>query len=382
MGPLDGLTILELAGIGPGPFCGMMLADMGAEVIRIERASANFVVPDPLQRSRKSIALNLKSPEAVAVLLNMVEQADGLFEGFRPGVAERLGLGPEDCLGRNPKLVYGRVTGWGQDGPLAQAAGHDLNYIALSGALHAIGRAGEKPVPPLNLVGDFGGGGMLLAYGMVCGLLRAERTGQGDVIDAAMVDGTLAQMAMFFGFRAMGNFDEQTGTHFLSGAAHYYDTYQTKDGKFVSIASLEPQFYVELIERAGLDSATFADAGFRNPFQPGDLPAWATLKAELAAVIATKTQAQWCELLEGTDVCFAPVLTTTEAAEHPHNQARRATLEVDGVLQGAPAPRFHQAGTHAPTPPPSPGSDTKAVLERFGFSKTEIDGLAESGALS
>lgn len=381
MGPLEGLTLLELAGIGPGPFCGMMLADMGAEVIRVERASSGHALPDPLQRSRRSIALNLKCPEAIEVVLTMVEKSDGLFEGFRPGVVERLGLGPEACLRRNPKLVYGRITGWGQEGPLAKAAGHDMNYIALSGALNAIGRAGQKPVPPLNLVGDFGGGGMLLAYGMVCGLLRAQRTGQGDVIDAAMVDGAMAQMAMFFGFRAMGLFDEQTGTHFLSGAAHYYDTYETSDGKFVSIGSLEPQFYAELIQRAGLDPDDFAGAGF-DPRNPGDLKSWAPLKEKLAAVIKARSQAQWCEVMEGTDVCFAPVLTTTEAAEHPHNRARQATVEVGGVLQGAPAPRFQAAGTHTPTPPRAPGTDTHSVLARFGFNSSDIESLSECGALS
>lgn len=381
MGPLEGLTILELAGIGPGPFCGMMLADMGAEVIRVERATSQRVLPDPLQRSRKSIALDLKRPEAIEVILKMAEKADGLFEGFRPGVVERLGLGPDVCLQRNAKLVYGRITGWGQEGPLAKAAGHDMNYIALSGALNAIGRAGEKPVPPLNLVGDFGGGGMLLAYGMVCGLLRAQRTGQGDVIDAAMVDGALAQMAMFFGFRAMGIFDEQTGTHFLSGAAHYYDTYETSDGRFVSIGSLEPQFYAELIERAGLEPAVFEHAGF-DPRDPGDLESWASLKEKLAAVIKARTQAEWCELLEGTDVCFAPVLSMSEAAAHPHNQARQATLEVGGVLQGAPAPRFQSAGVQAPQPPRIPGQDTQEVLARFGFNSSDIESLSECGALS
>ncbi len=381
-GPLAGLKILEIAGIGPGPFCGMMLADMGAEVVRVERRSGGTPLPDPLNRSRRSIALDLKSPQGAAVVLRLVESADALFEGFRPGVAERLGIGPEECLAANPKLVYGRMTGWGQDGPLAQAAGHDINYIALSGALHAIGRKGEKPVPPLNLIGDFGGGGMLLAFGMVCALLEASRSGKGQVVDAAMVDGSLALMAMFFGFRAMGLFDGGTGTQFLSGASHFYDTYETRDGRYVAIGSIEPQFYQLLIEKAGLDAAEFGPGVFRGVANDDTAALWQQLGAELARVFRTKTRDEWCEIMEGTDVCFAPVLTLDETAAHPHNRARRNVIEVDGVLQNAPAPRFSRTAPDAPSGPVPAGCDTDDVLQECGFDAEEIAALREAGVLT
>ena len=370
-GPLAGLRIIEIAGIGPGPFCGMMLADMGAEVVRVDRkASAGAPpLPDPLLRSRRSVALDLKSPDDIAILMGLVGKADALFEGFRPGVAERLGIGPEECLAVNPKLVYGRMTGWGQDGPLANAAGHDINYIALSGALHAIGRRGEKPVPPLNLIGDFGGGGMLLAFGMVCALLEAQKSGKGQVVDAAMVDGSMTLMAMFYGFCAMGLFDGDTGSHFLSGAAHYYDTYETKDGRYVAIGSLEPQFYKLLIEKAGLDAEEFGPAGFRGVVTPDTPGQWERLKVKLAEVFRQKTRGEWCELMEGTDVCFAPVLTLAEAASHPHNAARRNTVEIDGLLQNAPAPRFSRTRPGEPTPPRTPGVDNDAVLADWGIDR-------------
>jgi alpha-methylacyl-CoA racemase len=293
VGPLAGFRIIEVAGLGPGPFCGMMLGDMGAEVIRIDRPGTHARQRlDPLCRNRRSIVLDLKSPPAVEVLLRLVESADALYEGFRPGVAERLGFGPEACMARNPRLVYGRVTGWGQDGPLAMVAGHDINYIALSGALAGVGRAGEPPVPPLNLVGDFGGGGMLLAFGLVCALLEASRSGKGQVIDAAMIDGANALMATFHGFRALGLYDDRPGTHFLSGAAHYYDTYETRDGKHVSIGALEPQFYRLLIEKAGLDPGRFAAHGFDFRMDPATLGQehWPGLKAELARVFRSKTR--------------------------------------------------------------------------------------------
>ena len=302
-GPLFGFKIIELAGIGPGPFCGMMLADMGAEVIRVERISAAQATQAPkdvLTRNRRSIAVDLKSPAGVEAILRLVEKADGLIEGFRPGVTERLGLGPKDCQDKNPRLVYGRMTGWGQEGPMAQAAGHDINYISLAGALHAIGRNGERPVPPLNLVGDFGGGGMLLAYGMVCGLLEATKSNRGQVIDAAMVDGTAALMAMFYSMSASGVFGTERGTNMLDGGAHFYDTYETADGEYISIGSIEPQFYALLMEKAGLDA---------DYFQPQmDRGRWGELKAKLTEVFLTKTQAQWREIMEGSDVCFAPVL--------------------------------------------------------------------------
>jgi len=385
LGPLHGLRIIEVTGLGPGPFCGMMLADMGAEVIRVDRSSARPDSPvptDPLSRSHKSIALDLKNPRGVEVLLRLVGQADGLFEGFRPGVAERLGFGPDVCLRRKAKLVYGRITGWGQDGPLAHAAGHDINYIALSGALHAIGVAGGKPVPPLNLVGDFGGGGMLLAFGMVCALLQAQRTGVGQVVDAAMVDGALAQMAMSFGILAMGLFSGQPGGHALAGAAPFYDTYETADGRFVAIGSLEPQFFRLLLEKTGIPHAGFADAGFHSLYSAMDTGAWPELRRLLAAAFRQKTRDEWCALMEGSDVCFAPVLTLAEVHEHAHHRARKAVIEIAGVMQNAPAPRFSVTQPDRPTPPPRHGQDSDSVLETLGFSSAEILELRKDGIIT
>lgn len=368
MGPLSGYRIIELAGIGPGPFCGMMLSDMGAEVIRVDRTGGSPKAPkDVLQRNRKSIAVDLKSPEGVATVLRLVESADALFEGFRPGVTERLGLGPKDCMAKNPKLVYGRMTGWGQEGPMAQAAGHDINYIGLSGALHAIGRAGERPVPPLNLVGDFGGGGMLLAYGLVCALLEAQKSGKGQVVDAAMVDGAAALMAMFFSMSAGGAFTEQRGTNLLDGGAHFYDTYETGDGKHICIGSIEPQFYALLIEKAELDPAEFAPQ--MNPAE------WPRLKAKLTEVFKTKTRDEWCAIMEGTDVCFAPVLSIWEAPNHAHAKARDSFLEVDGIMQQAPAPRFDRTPASVQHGARIPGQDSNDVLSSFGFSAAEIAAL-------
>jgi alpha-methylacyl-CoA racemase len=347
-GPLAGLRIIEVAGLGAGPYCGMMLADMGAEVVRIERMPLlplRSALPDPLSRGRRSVALDLRKPAGVEALLRLVDGADALFEAFRPGVAERLGFGPEPCLERNPRLVYGRMTGWGQEGPLARAAGHDLNYIALSGALHSIGPKGGKPVPPLNLVGDFGGGGLLLAFGMVCALLERERSGRGQVIDAAMLDGAASMMAMFMGFRAMGMFDEAPGASLLGGAAHFYDTYETADGRFVAVAPLEPEFYGEFLDRVGLDRDRFLPHGFR--FGRMDESRWGELKAELAALFKTRSRDEWCALLEGTDACFAPVLALSEAPAHPHNEARGTFVEIDGVVQNAPAPRFSRSAPGA-----------------------------------
>ncbi len=382
MGPLHGTKIIELAGLGAGPFCGMMLADMGAEVIRIERPGPgrNHAL-DPLLRNRKSVACDLKNPRAIEAVLRLLETADGLFEAFRPGVAERLGLGPESCRARNKKLVYGRVTGWGQDGPLADAAGHDLNYIALSGALHLIGRTGQKPVPPLNLVGDFGGGGMLLAFGMVCALIEAQRTGHGQVVDAAMVDGANTLMAMFHGFQAMGLHSDDTGSSFLGGAAHFYDTYETQDGKYVSIAAIEPQFYDLLIERCGLDRRRFAPGVFDMQCNGATRRHWAELKTELADVFKTKTRDEWCEILEGSDACFAPVLTLTEAPAHEHNRARQAFVAVGGQLQAAPAPRFDRTPAARPRPGVPPGTHSREVLQSAGFGAEEISELIGSGAI-
>ena len=380
MGPLAGLRILEVAGIGPGPFCGMLLGDMGAEVIRVDRPGPDpLQAIDPLRRNRRSIALNLKHEAGVQVLLRLADKSDALIEGFRPGVTERLGIGPDVCRQRNPRLVYGRVTGWGQDGPLATAAGHDLNYLALSGALHAFGPKGEPPVPPLNLLGDFGGGGMLLAFGLICALLEAKNSGRGQVVDAAMLDGVNALMAMFHGFRAAGIFDEQPGTHFLSGAAHFYSTYETRDGKFIAVAAIEPAFYRQLIRLAGLDAERFGNQGF-DAFHP-DNPEWPRLKAELAGVFRTRTRDEWCALLEGTDACVAPVLTVSEASEHPHNVARRAFVTVNGVLQNAPAPRFSGTVPAAPRAPVAVGADSRAILEETGFASRDIDELLAAGTV-
>lgn len=374
MGPLHGFRIVELAGIGPGPFCGMMLSDMGAEVIRVDRISGGANRPkDVLARNRRSIGVDLKSPAGAATVLRIVEKSDALFEGFRPGVTERLGLGPEDCWARNEKLVYGRMTGWGQEGPLAQAAGHDINYIGLAGALHAIGHAGDRPVPPLNLVGDFGGGGMLLAYGLVCGLLEAQKSGKGQVVDAAMVDGAAALMAMFFSMGAAGVFKDQRGTNLLDSGSHFYDTYETQDGKYVCIGSIEPQFYALLVEKAGLDAERFA--------AQMDASKWPDYKRELTEVFKSKTRDEWCEIMEGTDVCFAPVLSIFEAPEHPHNRARNAFIELDGVVQPAPAPRFSRTEVAASHGARAPGEDSVAVLEDCGFSEDEIAQLKHDGVI-
>ncbi len=375
MGPLNGLRIIELAGIGPGPFCGMMLSDMGAEVIRVDRLSnATNRSKDVLARNRRSIGVDLKQQAGIEVVLRLCQSSAGLFEGFRPGVTERLGLGPDECMQRNGKLVYGRMTGWGQDGPLAQAAGHDINYIGLAGALHAIGRPGERPVPPLNLVGDFGGGGMLLAFGMVCGLLEAERSGKGQVIDAAMVDGAAALMAMFFTFRATGGFTDKRGTNLLDGGAHFYDTYETSDARHICIGSIEPQFYALLVEKAGLDAQRFKPQ--MDPRQ------WPALKEELAAVFKRKTQAEWVAIMEGTDVCFAPVLSIFEAPDHPHNRARGTFVNIDGVVQPAPAPRFSRTKAEISHGARRPGEDTDAVLRDCGFSAQEIKALQASNVVA
>jgi alpha-methylacyl-CoA racemase len=352
----------------------MMLSDMGAEVLCIERGIRPTSPHDPLQRGRTRIALDLKRPEGLQALLALVDRADVLFEGYRPGVAERLGFGPEVCLKRNPRLVYGRMTGWGQDGPLAPAAGHDINYIALSGALHAIGRLGEKPTPPLNLVGDFGGGGMLLAFGIACALFEAGRSGRGQVVDAAMIDGSIALMAMFIGMQRQGMSADRVGAHLLSGAAHYYDTYETRDGKFIAIGALEPQFYALLIEKAGLDPALYANAGMgtRDGMDPA---VWADLKQRLAAVIKTRTRDEWSAVFEGSDACVAPVLTLSEAPAHPHNRARGAFVEIAGQMQNAPAPRFSVTRPEQPTPPKQDRESVAALLERWGYEASTAESV-------
>ena len=373
MGPLNGFRIIELAGIGPGPFCGMMLSDMGAEVIRVDRIAKGVGAPkDVLQRNRQSVAVDLKKPEGIEVVLKLVESADALFEGFRPGVTERLGLGPDECMARNEKLVYGRMTGWGQDGPLAQAAGHDINYIGLSGALHAIGEPGGKPVPPLNLIGDFGGGGMLLAYGLVCALLEAQKSGKGQVVDTAMVDGAASLMAMFFSMAGRG-FDDERGTNLLDGGSHFYNTYETKDGEHVCVGSIEPQFYQLLVEKAGVDA---------NRFGPQmDRDRWSGFKDELEDVFKTKTRGEWCEIMEGTDVCFAPVLSVFEAPTHPHNVHRGTFIEVDGVVQPSPSPRFSRTTAEISHAARAPGEDSTEVLSSIGFAQDELDALREQGVI-
>lgn len=375
MGPLAGFKIIELAGIGPGPFCGMMLADMGAEVIRVDRPIAGEPrrPKDVLLRNRRSIAVDLKQPDGVATVLELVAGADALIEGFRPGVTERLGLGPADCHARNPKLVYGRMTGWGQSGPMAQAAGHDINYIGLSGALHAIGRAGERPVPPLNLIGDFGGGGMLLAFGLVCALLETQKSGSGQVIDAAMIDGSASLMSMFFSMAAAGVFTEDRGSNLLDGAAHFYDTYETADAKYICIGSIEPQFYQLLIELAELDPKAFAPQMDRNQWEP--------LKQSLARVFKEKTRDQWCAIMEGTDVCFAPVLSLSEAPEHPHNKARNGFLQVDGYTQPAPAPRFDRTPPEMRGGARVAGEDSRSILADFGLASERIEQLLAAGTV-
>ena len=380
-GPLSGIRIIELAGIGPGPFCGMMLADMGAEIVRVDRSQSVRPGPagdgprgDILARGRRSVGVDLKQPAGVETVLRLAEKADVLYEGFRPGVMERLGLGPNVCLARNPRLVYGRMTGWGQEGPLAHAAGHDINYIALTGALHAIGRKGERPVPPLNLVGDFGGGGMLLAYGIVCALVERGRSGKGQVVDAAMVDGAAALMAIIYGALHSGWWKDERGVNMLDTGAHFYDTYETKDGKYVSIGSIEPQFYQLLLEHTGL-----AKQELPHQF---DAERWPEMHERLAAIFRTKTRDEWCAIMDGTDVCFAPVLTIGEAPQSAHAKARRAFVDVGGVLQPGPAPRFSRTGTELGRPPAWPGEHTDETLRDWGFRPDEIAKLRDAGAIA
>ena len=373
-GPLSGVRIVEFAGIGPGPFCGMLLADMGADVVRIDRKGTRGGSKyDVASRGKRSIAIDLKKPEAVETALKLIEKADILQEGFRPGVMERLGLGPDVCLARNPKLVYGRMTGWGQTGPLAPAAGHDINYISLTGALHAIGRPGEKPVPPLNLVGDFGGGALYLAMGMLAALVEANRSGKGQVVDAAMTDGATSLMSMFYGFTASGMWQEPRGTNMLDGGAHFYDTYETKDGKWISIGSIEPQFYAILREKAGLTDSLW-DAQM-------DRAQWPGMKLKIEAIFKTKTRDEWCTIMEGTDLCFAPVLSIAEAKDHPHNKARETIVEIDGVAQPNIAPRFSRTVSKIQGPIPQVGENTLDVLKGWGFSDSDVEALKKVEAI-
>ena len=377
MGPLAGLRVVELQGIGPGPFCGMMLADMGAEIIRVDRSAAvgsGARSSDVLARGRKSVAVDLKNPEGVETVLKLVESADVLLEGFRPGVTERLGLGPDVCLARNPKLIYGRMTGWGQTGTMAHAAGHDINYISLSGVLHAIGEGNSRPTPPLNLVGDFGGGGMLLAFGIVAALYERATSGQGQVIDAAMTDGSALLMNSIFGLMSQGVWNQNRGSNLLDGGAHFYGTYETKDGKHVSLGSIEPQFYALLLEKTGLDQ----DPDLAKQMSRDD---WPMLREKLAAVMATKTRDEWDGIMLGTDICYAPILNFEEAVEHPHNQARQTFVNSADITQAAPAPRFSRTEPELPQPPVAPGQHTDEILAGIGLDATAIANLKNSGAV-
>lgn len=379
MGPLAGIKIVELAGIGPGPMCAMLLADLGATVLRIERPGGSGLgVERPRQydfllRGRYSIEVDLKAAAGKALALDLVAKADALIEGFRPGVTERLGLGPQDCLARNPRLVYGRVTGWGQDGALAQAAGHDINYIALVGALHAFGQRGGPPTPPLNLLGDFAGGALYLAFGLVCGILEARQSGRGQIVDAAMIDGVASLMTSFHGAVAAGQAIHQRGVNHLDGGAHFYNTYQCADGRWIAVAPIEGKFYAELLRRLDLDPATM-------PSQM-DREHWPQAQALLAARFKTRTRDEWCALLEGTDACFAPVLTTDEAPHHPHNARRGTYVEVGGIVQPAPAPRFSRTRPELPIPPQPIGPDeTEAALAPW-LDPAEIAALKTAGTL-
>jgi alpha-methylacyl-CoA racemase len=376
-GPLTGYRIIEIAGIGPGPFCAMMLADMGADVILVDRpldAGPGLKRDrrvDVMLRGRRSLTLDLKSQGGTEAALRLIEKADALIEGFRPGVMERLGLGPEVAHTRNPRLVYGRMTGWGQDGPLASRAGHDINYIALAGVLNAIGRAGEAPVPPLNLVGDFGGGGMLLAFGIACGLIEARTSGRGQVVDAAMVDGAALLATMFAGFLASGQWSETRGANWLDSGAPWYDTYSTSDGKHVAIGAIEPQFYAELLLRLGLDAKTL-------PTQH-DRAAWPALRRLFAERFATRTRDQWCATFDGSDACFAPVLSFSESRRHPHVAARAGSIDPGGIAQPAPAPRFGRTPGRVERTPPERGAGGAEALRDWGFDAAGVESLRRLG---
>ncbi len=381
MGPLSGIKVVEFAGIGPGPFAAMMLSDLGAEIVRIERhnrvASGDKSRPshDLLNRGRRSVGINLKCADGVETALRLIEKADVLLEGFRPGVMENLGLGPEECLARNPRIVYGRMTGWGQDGPMAEAAGHDINYIALAGALEPIGRAGEKPLPPLNLIGDFGGGGMLLAYGVLAALVERISSNRGQIVDAAMVDGAAILSTMFYAFRNMNMWNATRGTNLLDTGAHFYEVYETSDQKFVALGAIEPQFYAEFLQRTGLDK----DQRFASQM---DRTKWPAMKLALEEIFKTKTRDEWTTLLEGTDSCFAPVLTPLEAPEHPHNVHRKTFTTVAGALQPSPAPRFSRTPGEIQRPPAVPGAHTDEALRDWGFSDAELAQLREKRAIA
>ncbi|MCP5025530.1 MAG: CoA transferase [Actinomycetia bacterium] len=378
-GPLAGIRVIELAGIGPGPMCAMLLSDLGAEVVRVDRLVSTDLGLDwgrkfnVLNRGRRSVGVDLKSAEGVETVLELIDQADAVIEGFRPGVTERLGLGPDVCLARNPKLVYGRMTGWGQEGPIAHAAGHDINYIALSGALGSIGVAGGQPVPPLNLVGDFGGGALYLAFGVCAGLLEARQSGQGQVIDAAMVDGAASLMTAIYGMFASGSWDLDRGTNVLDTGSHLYGTYECADGEWVSIGSIEGKFHAELLEKIGVEPEDIPDRMDRSR--------WVEYKKRLTGIFLAKTRAEWCEIMEGSDVCFAPVLSLAEAPNHPHMKERGTFVELEGVVQPAPAPRFSRTPGEIQGPVPEPGQHTADVLGDWGWSADRIAALRSAGAI-
>jgi alpha-methylacyl-CoA racemase len=379
MGPLAGLRIIEMAGIGPAPFCAMLLADMGAEVLRVDRLAASDLgihVPsrfDLLNRNKRSLAIDIKSESGKQTVRRLIDRADVLIEGFRPGVMERLGLGPDACQASNARLVYGRMTGWGQHGPLNQAAGHDLNYIALTGVLHAIGRKGEPPVIPLNLIGDFGGGSLYLAMGILAAVLNARQTGRGQVVDAAIVDGAASLLSLMYSFRQMGEWSLERGMNILDGGAPFYNVYETLDGGHVAVAPIEAKFYRELLERIGLANEDL-------PAQE-DRARWAELSGRLKDVFRTRTRDEWCTILEGTDACFSPVLDMDECVKHPHNVARKSYVDVDGVLNPAPAPRFSATPSELRKIPPAVGEDTEVALSDWGFSRAEIESLKSSAAI-
>ena len=379
-GPLHGIRVIEMAGMGPGPFCGMLLADMGADVVRVERLAASdrgIDFPprfDLLNRNKRSIAVDLKSDEGKSSLMRLIGSADALIEGFRPGVMERLGLGPDECSSANPKLVYGRITGWGQDGPLAPTAGHDVNYIALSGALHGIGSAQGKPVIPLNLIGDFGGGALFLAMGMLAAIIEARSSGKGQVVDTAMVDGVANLMTMQYALLQMGMWKNPRGENLLDGGAPFYDVYETSDGLHVSVGAIERRFYEELLERVGLHGEVLP--------KQNDPKGWQQLRERLSAVFATRTRDEWCQVMEGSDACFAPVLSPIEAVTHPHSVARGVYTKIDGVIQPQPAPRFSRTPSSLRNAPPPPGSDTARTLADWGFAESEIAHLQALGAVA
>ncbi|MCC7412315.1 MAG: CoA transferase [Gammaproteobacteria bacterium] len=384
MGPLQGVKVVEFQGIGPGPFCAMMLADMGAEVIQIDRPPAARDGGDDanwrdagrfqfVNRGRRALALDLKLAAGREVALRLIRGADVLVEGFRPGVMERLGLGPEPCLSANPRLVYGRMTGWGQDGPLAQAAGHDINYIALSGALHAGGRRGQPPAAAPTLIGDIGGGAMMLAFGIVCALLEVRRSGRGQVIDAAVCDGSALLCSLLYSLHAAGMLSNDTGTNFFDTGSHFYDAYECADGHYISVGALEGRFYAKLLGHLGIDDA--------DPAAQFDQSRWPAMKERIAAVFRSRSRDEWCALLEGSDCCFAPVLDFDEAPRHAHNRARGNFIEIDGVRQPAPAPKFSRTPAQATRPPAPAGADTESVLAEYGYSAADISSLRDAGVI-